>query len=288
MRNFALAAYPLSGALRAELERETGAPVEILVLPQLRRLSIPALGAGCARWKGAAYPARGPLERSSAPDSRDARGGHPGEDDRDRSRGRHAWTRLAAAKPRASGLTARRERGLPGCAAGGAARPRPAPPRRRNDPVLAGERILFSTPTSGSASRPAGRSPTSRVANALAGRGYEFVLATAPEPVGVTQEATVRRLRPPRTYGLPVRATSTASAAAVGSSRICRSHGSSTSGTRSAVTRAPSPPAGPGCRSVSSTTAPRSGWRATRVGRSATNSSRSMQRRRACGTRASS
>ncbi len=39
MRTFALAAYPLSGAFRSRLERESGGPVEVLVLPELRRLS---------------------------------------------------------------------------------------------------------------------------------------------------------------------------------------------------------------------------------------------------------
>src|SRR5439155_19554937 len=42
------------------------------------------------------------------------------------------------------------------------------------------------------------------VANALVERGYELELATAPEPVGVRKEASVRRLIPPRSYGLPV------------------------------------------------------------------------------------
>ena len=47
----------------------------------------------------------------------------------------------------------------------------------------------ISMRTSGSASRPAAPiAHVAGVANAFAGRGYELVLATAPEPVGVTHE----------------------------------------------------------------------------------------------------
>jgi hypothetical protein len=40
---FALAAYPISSGFRALLESTAGGQVEVLVLPELRRLSAPAL-----------------------------------------------------------------------------------------------------------------------------------------------------------------------------------------------------------------------------------------------------
>ena len=206
MRTFVLAAYPLSGALRAQLEREAGAPVEILVLPELRRLSIPGLARRLRSLEGRCLvPLEDPASEALLPilealaaatrartieivraDGTHVRGS--------RLRGLgHLGALLAASADSQVSLRAAR-RDLDRLLR-----------EPRGDTPLTGERVLFlnanlwfGVKAGGSIAHVAG------VANALVDRGYELVLATAPDPVGVTEAATVRPLRPPRTYGLPV------------------------------------------------------------------------------------
>jgi glycosyltransferase involved in cell wall biosynthesis len=205
VKTFALAAYPLSGAFRTELERESASSIEIIVLPELRRLGASALIRRLRSLEGRCLlPIEDPtsevllpilealaaITRARTIEIVRANGSHE-RSSRLRSAG-HAGALLAASADAQVALRrARRE----------VDRLLHEP---RADAALAGESILFlnanlwfGVKTGGSIAHVAG------VANALVERGHELVLATASEPVGVTEAVTIRPLRPPRTYGLP-------------------------------------------------------------------------------------
>ena len=202
MKTFALAAYPLSGAFRAEL----GPGVDVLVLPELRRLGPHALARRLTSLKGLCLVAIEdpsseallPILEGLAAVTR-ARmieiarpGGRRTRISRTRSAAHIATLAAASVDAQAALRFARRDldRLL-------------AAPRADRD--VNGQRILFlnanlwfGVKAGGSIAHVAG------VVNALLARGHEVELATAAEPVGVARAAEIRRLRPPRVYGLPV------------------------------------------------------------------------------------
>lgn len=202
MRTFALAAYPLSGAFRAEL----GPGVEVLVLPELRRLGPGALARRLTSLDGRCLVAiedpssevllpilEGLAAVTRARTIEIARpGGRRARSSRRRSAAHIASLAAASVDAQAALRFARRDLD----------RLLAAP---RADPDVNGRRILFlnanlwfGVKAGGSIAHVAG------VVNALLARGYEVDLATAAEPVGIAPGAEIHRLHPPRVYGLPV------------------------------------------------------------------------------------
>jgi glycosyltransferase involved in cell wall biosynthesis len=206
VRTFALAAYPLSGSFRAELEHDAGGPVEVLVLPELRRLGAAALFRRLLSLDGRCLiPLEDPSSEALLPILE----------------GLAAVTRARAIEVvrRAGGTTrsgrARAAAHVASLVAASADAQRAmrqagrelahlvAEPRA--NATLDGRRVLYLNPNlwfgvkaGGSVAHVAG------VVNALAQRGWELTVATATEPVGVTADAAIVSLVPPRTYGLPV------------------------------------------------------------------------------------
>jgi glycosyltransferase involved in cell wall biosynthesis len=201
VRTFALAAYPLSAAFRAELGAD-----DVLVLPELRRLSAGALVRRLTSLRGRCVIAlEDPASESLLPileglaSVTRARAIEIARRDGSRertSRGRGAVhvASLLAASADAQVALRRARTELDALLQ--------AP---RDDVPLDGQRVLFlnanlwfGVTTGGSVAHVAG------VVNALVDGGYAVDLATAPEPVGVDPAVRVHRLHPPRTYGLPV------------------------------------------------------------------------------------
>ncbi len=206
MKTFALAAYPLSGSFRAELERERGGPVEVLVLPELRRLSAPALLRRLVSLNGhCVIPLEDPssevllpiLEglaaatRARSIEIVDSRGG-----------GRRTTRARAALHLGALGAATvdaqRAMRAARNDLAILMSEPRDAVTVEGRRVLYLNTNLWFGVKAGGSVAHIAG------IANALVARRHELVLATAGEPIGVTDDATVLRLRPPAAYGLPV------------------------------------------------------------------------------------
>jgi glycosyltransferase involved in cell wall biosynthesis len=203
---FALAAYPLSGAFLAELEDHAGSPVEVAVLPELRRL--------------------GPVELLRRLRSLDGRCLLPLEDPNSATllpilQGLAAVTRARTIEVIERDLSSHRTSrlqgiaGITGLAAASLDAQRALRVARRDldallraprqQPSATGRRVLylnanlwFGLKAGGSVAHVAG------VANALAARGHELILATAADPVGITAAARVLHLHPPTTFGLPV------------------------------------------------------------------------------------
>lgn len=206
MRTFALAAYPLSGAFRNELEREAGGPIEMLVLPELRRLNPPALLRRLLSLEGRCVI---PLEDPSSDALLPILEGLAGIT---RARTieivRSDGTRMRTGRGRAAmhvgalvAASADAQRALRGAGRDLAQllhEPRSSAHADGRHALFLNTNLWFGVKAGGSIAHIAG------VTNALVQRGYELTLATAGEPVGVTDAATVLRLRPPRTYGLPV------------------------------------------------------------------------------------
>ena len=206
MTTFALAAYPLSGAFRADLERLAGEAVEIYALPELRRLGAPALLRTLVSLRGRCLlPLEDPTSEpllpileglATATRARSIAIVRPGGAVEPTSRRRgaaHAVTLMSATAHAQAALRL-------------AARETEALLRApRADVAPSGRRALFLNPNlwfgvkaGGSIAHVAG------VVNALHERGYEVELATAPEPIGVDASVSVRRLQAPATYALPV------------------------------------------------------------------------------------
>jgi len=203
---FALAAYPLSGAFRAELEDTAGGPVEVVVLPELRRLGAATLVRRLRSLSGTCLlPLEDPASEALLPIleglAAATRAGTIEIVRRDASREEVSRARSAVHLGRLLAASADAQRAL-----------RLA--RRELDRLLAaprlepdgdGRRILFlntnlwfGVQAGGSVAHVAG------VVNALTRRGHEVELATAPDPVGVDPAVPVRRLTPPSAYALPV------------------------------------------------------------------------------------
>lgn len=206
MTTFALAAYPPSGAFRAELERLAGEPVQLLVLPELRRLSAASLVRTLASMRGRCLlPLEDPTSEPLLPileglaavtRARTIATVRPGGAVQPISRLRgasHAATLLAATADAQTALRlSRRE-------VDGLLRlPRVdlRPTGRRV--VFLNTNLWFGVKAGGSIAHVAG------VVNGLREHDYEVELATAPDPIGVDQSVVVHRLHAPRTYALPV------------------------------------------------------------------------------------
>jgi glycosyltransferase involved in cell wall biosynthesis len=203
---FALAAYPISGAFRRRIEELAGEDVEVVVLPELRRLGAAALVRRLRGLRGRCFLALEDAESATLLPILE---------------GIAAATRARTIEIVDRDLTLRRVSRLASVAA---AAPLAAATvdaqlalraaRRdldtllgleRTDERVDGERVLylnanlwFGVKAGGSIAHVAG------VVNALVDRGYDLTLATAPDPVGVTAAADVVRLVPPRHFGLPV------------------------------------------------------------------------------------
>jgi glycosyltransferase involved in cell wall biosynthesis len=203
---FALAAYPLSGAFRSELEQGAGGAVEVIVLPELRRLGPVSLLRRLASLHGhCIIPLEDPSSEALLPILEGLAAvtrartieivrsdGSRGETGRIRAVA-HVGA-LVAATVDAKRAVRAAQRDLTQLLH-----------EPRTTALVDGRRVLylntnlwFGVKAGGSIAHIAG------VANALVQRGYELTLATASEPIGVTEAATVVRLEPPRTYGLPV------------------------------------------------------------------------------------
>lgn len=206
MRTFALAAYPLSGAFLADLRDHAGGSVEVAVLPELRRLGPAQLLRRLRSLDGhCLLPLEDPSSVTLLPILE----------------GLAAATRARTIEVVERDLSSRRTSRLHGIAgvAGLAAASVDGQlavhaARRdlgallsapRHQSAWKGQRMLylnanlwFGLKVGGSVAHVAG------VANALAARGCEVMLATAPDPVGVTGAARVLRIATPRTFGLPM------------------------------------------------------------------------------------
>lgn len=208
MRTFALAPYALSATFRTELERQVDAPAEILVLPELRRLGTAGLLGRLRRLEGRCLlPLEDPTSETLLPILEVLAA---------TTRAREIWiVRSDGSRERSSrlrGIVHAGELLMASIDAQAALRSaRRTVDRLLQEPrakaTLEGGRVLFlnanlwfGVKAGGSIAHVAG------VANALVDRGYDLVLATAPDPVGVTGAATVTRLRPPRMYGFPIEA----------------------------------------------------------------------------------
>lgn len=203
---FALSAYPLTGGFHSELERRVGSRVEVLVLPELRRLGALALARKLLSLRGRCILAfedpssevlRPILEGLAAltlarsievvrADGDSAPGG--------RLRAAVHLAELGVASIEAQGALRAARNELAELVRA---------PRREATPegshvLFLNTNLWFGVRAGGSIAHIAG------VANAIVAAGYDLTLATAGEAVGVTDAAAVRRLQPPRTYGLPV------------------------------------------------------------------------------------
>jgi glycosyltransferase involved in cell wall biosynthesis len=203
---FALAAYPLSGAFRAALESDLGVPVDVHVLPELRRLGtrdllrrLRSLEGRCVLpLEDASSEVLLPILEALAATTR-ARTIEIVRSDGSGER----ISRVRAAKEAASVVAA----SVDAQAALHAAKRDVENLARqsRSTVAVANGRVLylntnlwFGVQAGGSITHIAG------VANALVDAGHELTLATAADPIGVSPAVEVHRLRPPRTYALPV------------------------------------------------------------------------------------
>jgi glycosyltransferase involved in cell wall biosynthesis len=206
LTTFALTAYPLSGPFRRDLEAFAGGPIEIAVLPELRRLGPAGLLRRLRSLQGRCLlPIEDPGSAVLLPILQALA----------------AVTRATTIEVVQADLSMRhtsRLRGVAGVAGLAAAsidsqRALRAAHRdvtgllhtSRQDAHVDGNRVLFlnanlwfGVKAGGSVAHVAG------VANAFVSRGYDVTLATAPDPVGVTAEAAIRRLETPDRFGLPV------------------------------------------------------------------------------------
>jgi glycosyltransferase involved in cell wall biosynthesis len=200
---FALTAYPLS----LEFRRELGADVEILVLTELRRLSPVALAARLAKLTGTAYVAlEDPASETLLPILEGLasltrartieivrRGGI--RERTSRARGAAHGVRLAVASADAQLELRRAQREIDALLTQSR---QPVDVSELESVTYLNTNLWFGVAAGGSVAHVAG------VVGALVERGLEVALATAPEPVGIDPAVTVRRLRPPSSYGLPV------------------------------------------------------------------------------------
>lgn len=204
MSVFALAAYPISGTFRSEL----GDDVELLVLPELRRLGAAALIRRLGSLSGHCLlaledPASEPLlpileGLATMTRARVIEIARPGGARERVSRRRSAAHVLALSAASVDGQAAlrRARRELDELIAA----PREITEVVGREVLFLNANLWFGVKAGGSIAHVAG------VVNALLARGYDVDLATASEPVGIEPRAAVQRLAPPRTYGLPVEA----------------------------------------------------------------------------------
>jgi glycosyltransferase involved in cell wall biosynthesis len=206
MTTFALSAYPVSGSFRAGLEALAGEPVELVVLPELRRLGPAGLVRRLVSLRGRCLIALEdpgsavlmPVLEALALATRARRIDVVRDDLALERRSRVdgvvglAGLGLASADGQRALRTAHRRL----AALGPAPRIEAPPPGRRA--LFLNANLWFGVKAGGSIAHAAG------VVDALAARGWEGAVAPAPEPVGIRHAAEVMRLEPPPRFGLPV------------------------------------------------------------------------------------
>jgi glycosyltransferase involved in cell wall biosynthesis len=205
VRTFALAAYPLSAGFRDELERQSRSPLEIVVLPELRRLRARALVRRLRSLEGdCLLPIEDPASEVLLPileclaAATRARTVEIVRVDGSREKSSRLRSALHAAKLLGASADAQVALRLARRDVNGLLRVPRSPAALHDGAVLfLNANLWFGVRAGGSIAHVAG------VANAFVERGIALELATAPEPVGVTAAATIHRLRPPRTFGLP-------------------------------------------------------------------------------------
>ncbi len=202
-----LTAYPLSGAFRAELEAQLG-EVRYFTLPALRRLPARELVRALASFRGAACfvaiedQESGPLRPILAAVAALSAARRVELVERDLSRSRIGRPRALLGLAALVGASVGGQRALRRCRAE-LEQLLTEPPRRA--PFGTARRLLFvngnlwfGVKAGGSVGHVAG------VVNGFLESGYAVEVATAVEPILIGEAATVERLSPPATYGLPV------------------------------------------------------------------------------------
>jgi glycosyltransferase involved in cell wall biosynthesis len=208
VNTFVLTAYPLSGAYLARLEKLADGRLEVVTLSELRRLGTPGLLRRLRSLEGRCLlPIEDPSSTLLLPilEALAALTRSRVIEVVDRSLATERRSRFAALQ----GLA-----GLAAASVDGRRALRSAQHELdellgapRKPASLDGRRVLFlntnlwfGLKAGGSIAHVAG------VANALARRDFEVVLATAPEPVGVTPTVAIEQLVPPPQFGLPFEA----------------------------------------------------------------------------------
>jgi glycosyltransferase involved in cell wall biosynthesis len=204
--SFALSAYPVSGAFRETLAGLAGEPVELLVLPELRRLGATALPFRLASLHGRCFIALedtgsetllpiletlAALTRARTIEVVRADGSRSSVRRRDAVRAVGGVLTASLDVQRAVRAARRELDEL-------LAAPREAAPAAGPAALVVNANLWFGLKAGGSIAHVAG------VVNGFAGHGLDVTLATATEPVGVSGLVAVRRLQPPRWFGLPV------------------------------------------------------------------------------------
>jgi len=203
---FALTAYPLSGAFRAQLEELAGDELTVHTLPELRRLDVATLVRRLHGLRGRCFlpiedpesdvllPILGALAAVTRAHTIEVVRRDLAVHTISRAQGARGLASLVAASVDAQRALRHARHDLD--------RLRRAPPEQAH---VDGRSILylnanlwFGLKAGGSIAHVAG------VVNALVDRGYELTLATTGQPVGVTPAAALRTLRPPQFFGLPV------------------------------------------------------------------------------------
>jgi glycosyltransferase involved in cell wall biosynthesis len=203
---FALAAYPISSGFRGLLESTAGEQVEVLVLPELRRLSARALVSRLRSLRGRCLIALEdpssevllPILEGLALLTR-ARSVEIVTPDGAVLRSSRLRGALHAAKLVAASVDAQRSLRL-------AARDlKPLLREPRLAATVEGSRVLFLNTNLWFGVRAGGSiAHIAGVANALVDEGFELDFVSASEPIGIKHAAHIQLLAPPRTYGLPV------------------------------------------------------------------------------------
>jgi glycosyltransferase involved in cell wall biosynthesis len=203
---FALSAYPISGSFRAGLERLAGEPIELVVLPELRRLGPHGLVRRLAALRGRCLVVLEdpssvtllPVLEALALATRAGRIEVVRDDlsleRRSRFDGIVGVAGLGLASVDAQRALRRARRELDALARA----PRIDARTEGRRALFLNANLWFGVKAGGSIAHAAG------VVDALAGRGWDVTVATAPEPVGIRRAADVVRLEPPAQFGLPV------------------------------------------------------------------------------------
>lgn len=206
MKAFALTAYPLSGAFRAQLEDLAGGEVAVHPLPELRRLDPVTLLRRLHGLNGRCFlpiedpesdvllPILGALAAVTRADAIDVVRADLATRRLSRTAGAAGLASLLAASADAQRALRRARRELDRLLR----EPRADAHADGRSILYLNANLWFGVKAGGSIAHIAG------VVNALVDRGCELTLATAGQPVGVTDAAAALRLRPPRFYGLPV------------------------------------------------------------------------------------
>jgi glycosyltransferase involved in cell wall biosynthesis len=206
MTAFALAAYPLSAEFRARLDDAAGEPVDVSVLPELRRLGLSELVRRLRSLRGRCFLALEdptsdvllPILEALALVTRARSIEVVTADGVLHTSSRRAGVahvgRLVGASADAQLALRRARRDLDQLLAAD----RSTAGLRGRNVLMLNPSLWFGVRAGGSIAHAAG------VANAFAEAEYDVTVAAANDPVGMATTVSFHRLRPPRTYGLPV------------------------------------------------------------------------------------